>query len=131
VIVVDSSVWIDNIRNDATPQVQLLRRADTDQVIVGDLVVLEVLRGFRTDAEAAIHEQRFRALGITPLSTPQIAVTAASKFRELRARGITIRSSIEVVIATYCIENDHHLLHSDRDFDHFERHLGLKVWRQH
>lgn len=128
-IVVDSSVWIDNIRNEPTPQVALLRRIDIGLVIVGDLIMLEVLRGLRSDTEAAVHEQRFRAVGVTPISNADLAVAAASNYRKLRARGITIRSVVDVLIATFCIENGHQLLHSDRDFDHFERHLGLQVRR--
>jgi predicted nucleic acid-binding protein len=129
VIVVDSSVWIDSIRHELTPQVDVLRRIDVDQLIVGDLIMLEVLRGVRTEREAAKHEQRFRALGVTALSDPDIAAIAASNYRKLRARGITIRSSIDVLIATYCMERGHRLLHQDRDFDPFERYLGLEVYR--
>ena len=128
-IVVDSSVWIANMRNDLTPQVRLLREIDHDEVIVGDIVVLEVLRGMRGDREAAIQEQRFRVQGITPMLSPARAALAAAHFRRLRSLGITIRTAIDLVIATYCIEKGHDLLHQDRDFDHFERHLGLRVAR--
>ena len=128
-ILIDSSVWIDNIRNAATPQVLLLRRISIAQIIVGDLVMLEVLRGLRTHSEAARQEARFRNFGVTTLSSPQIAVAAADNYRELRGRGVTIRSSNDLLIATYCLIYDHHLLHDDRDFDHFEKHLGLKVLR--
>jgi predicted nucleic acid-binding protein len=129
VIVVDSSVWIDSLRHELTPQVNVLRRIDVDQLIVGDLIMLEVLRGMRTEREAAMHEQRFRVVGVTAISDADIAATAAGNYRKLRARGITIRSSIDVLIATYCMERGHHLLHDDRDFDPFERHLGLQVYR--
>ncbi len=128
-IVVDSSVWIDNIRNADTPQVALLRRANAAQIVVGDLIVLEVLRGMRTDAEAARQEKRFRAFGPIALSDPELVIAAAKHYRRLRALGITIRSSIDLVIATFCLTYNHHLLHDDRDFDPFERHLGLRVWR--
>lgn len=127
-IVVDSSVWIDDIRNRVTPQVDVLRRVDVDQFIVGDLVMLEVLRGMRTEQEAALHEQRFRLVGVTAISDPDIAVVGARNYRTLRALGITIRSTIDVLIATFCIERGHQLLHSDRDFDPFERHLGLQSY---
>lgn len=128
-IVIDSSVWIDDIRKSPTPQVTLLRRINTGQVIVGDLVVLEVLRGLRSDSEAEVHERRFRAFGITTLSSSEIAVDAARNYRKLRSLGITIRSTIDMVIATFCLAHGHQLLHDDRDFDHFERYLGLRVLR--
>jgi hypothetical protein len=126
-IVVDSSVWIDNIRRVDTGQVRLLRSLEDDDVIAGDIVVLEVLRGVRSEREARVQEARFRAYGITPMLDPEIAVAAATSFRWLRARGVTVRSFADLIIATFCIAQGHHLLHSDRDFDHFERHLGLKV----
>ena len=126
-IVADSSVWIDNIRRNDTKQVRILLEAATLDIIAGDIVVLEVLRGVRSEREAAVQEERFRRYGITPMLDPEIAVLAAANFRRLRSLGVTIRSSVDLVVATYCIANGHQLLHNDRDFDHFERHLGLKV----
>ncbi len=126
-IVADSSVWIDNIRQRDTRQVRLLRSSDQGDIIAGDVVVLEVLRGVGSEREALIQEARFRAYGITPILDPEIAVLAATHFRTLRTLGITIRSSVDLIVATYCLAHGHSLLHSDRDFDHFERHLGLKV----
>ena len=128
-IVVDSSVWIDAIRGADTPQVTLLRKLDVDGIAVLDVVVFEVLRGFRTEAEAALHEAGFQAIGIVSASSAALATAAAANYRLLRARGITIRSALDVLIATYCIESGLRLLHDDRDFDHFERHLGLAVAR--
>ena len=126
-IVADSSVWIDNIRQRDTRQVRLLRASDQGEIVAGDVVVLEVLRGMRSEREARIQEARFRAYGITPMVDAEIAVLAARHFRTLRTAGITIRSSIDLIVATYCLAHGHALLHADRDFDHFERHLGLKV----
>ena len=128
-ILVDSSVWIDSFRNEPTAQVGLLRGLEMEDVIIGDLVLLEVLRGVHSDREATLHESRFREIGVTTLSDPDMAVAAASNYRKLRSRGITIRSVIDVLIATYCIEHNHRLLHDDRDFEHFEQHLGLRVLR--
>ena len=128
-ILVDSSVWIDSFRNEPTAQVGLLHGLEMEDVIIGDLVLLEVLRGVRSDREATLHEGRFREIGVTTLSGPDMAVASASNYRKLRGRGITIRSVIDVLIATYCIEHNHRLLHDDRDFDHFEQHLGLQVLR--
>lgn len=128
-IVVDSSVWIDNIRRLDTEQVRLLRSFERDEIIVGDLVMVEVLRGVRSEREALIQEAHFRAYGVTPLLDLSVGVAAAKNFRLLRTLGITIRSVADTIIATFCITEGHHLLHHDRDFDHFERHLGLKVLR--
>ncbi|MBN9307125.1 MAG: VapC toxin family PIN domain ribonuclease [Devosia sp. 67-54] len=128
-IVADSSVWIDNIRQRDTRQVRQLRASDQGEIIAGDVVVLEVLRGVRSEREALIQEARFRAYGITPMVDAEIAALAARHFRTLRAIGITIRSSVDLIVATYCLMHGHSLLHNDRDFDHFERHLGLRVVR--
>ena len=128
-ILVDSSVWIDSFRDEPTTQVGLLRGLEMEDVIVGDLVLLEVLRGVRSDREAMLHESRFREIGVTTISSSDMAVAGASNYRRLRGRGITIRSVMDVLIATYCIEHNHQLLHDDRDFDHFERHFGLQVLR--
>jgi predicted nucleic acid-binding protein len=129
VILVDSSVWIDSFRDEPTPQVGLLRGLEMEGIIVADLVLLEVLRGVPSDREAKLHESRFRQIGVRTISSPDTAVAGASNYRKLRRRGITIRSVIDVLIATYCIEHNHQLLHDDRDFDHFERHFGLQVLR--
>lgn len=126
-IVADSSVWIDNIRRNDTRQVRILLASATRDVVVGDIVVLEVLRGVRSEREARVQEARFRAYGITPMLDPEIAVLGAINFRRLRSLGVTIRSSVDLVVATYCLAHGHQLLHDDRDFDHFERHLGLNV----
>jgi predicted nucleic acid-binding protein len=128
-IVVDSSVWIANIRKQASSQVEKLRELTQNELIAGDIVVLEVLRGMRSEREAAVYEKQFRTYGITRLLDPEVAIAAAANYRRLRALGITIRATVDMVIATYCIENGHYLLHQDRDFDHFERHLGLRVVR--
>jgi len=129
VIVADSSVWIDNIRQRDTRQVRQLRASDQGEIIAGDVVVLEGRRGVRSEREALIQEARFRAYGITPMVDAEIAALAARHFRTLRAIGITIRSSVDLIVATYCLMHGHSLLHNDRDFDHFERHLGLRVVR--
>jgi predicted nucleic acid-binding protein len=129
VIVADSSVWIDNIRQNDTPQVRILLASDEGELIAGDVVVLEVLRGVRSEREARIQEARFRSYSITPMLDPEIAVLAAANFRRLRTLGITIRSSVDMIVATFCLAHGHALLHDDRDFDHFEHHLGLKVLR--
>lgn len=129
-IVVDSSVWIDNLRGMDTPQVQRLHAIRiSDRVIVGDLVLLEILQGVRDDQQAATLEEDFREYRITPMLDAEIAVKAAGYFRHLRSLGITVRKTPDLIIATFCIEGGHQLLHRDRDFSHFETHLGLQVLR--
>ncbi len=129
-IVVDSSVWIAQLRGQATAPVQRLRALvaeDDDQVLIGDLILLEVLQGARDDAHAARIERALRAFNIAPMLDPTIAVQAARNYRLLRARGITIRKTIDMIIGTSCLLGGHALLHDDRDFDPMAEHLGLRI----
>jgi predicted nucleic acid-binding protein len=128
VIVVDSSVWIANLRNTPTVQVERLRTIDDPaKIIVGDLILLEVLQGARDEAHAASLERKMRKFPIVSLLDMDIACSAAQNFRRLRGLGISVRKTTDLIIATYCIENDHELLHEDRDFAPFASHLGLKT----
>jgi len=127
-ILVDSSVWIDHLNKSATDAVQRLRRyVDTGPLLVGDLILCEVLRGFRSDREAILVERQMRRFPTVALCDPFVATQAAANYRLLRGRGITIRKTIAVIIGTFCIERGHSLLHSDRDFEPMERLLGLQV----
>jgi predicted nucleic acid-binding protein len=127
-IAVDSSVWIGHFRGAETRAVQRLNAAiDEDDIIVGDLVLLEVLQGARDDAHALQLERRLRKFQIEPMLGDDIAAKAARNSRTLRGRGITVRKTIDLVIATFCIERGHSLLHDDRDFDPLAAHLGLMV----
>jgi predicted nucleic acid-binding protein len=129
-IVVDSSVWIANLRNQLTPAVLLLSAlSDREQLIVGDLVMLEVLQGARDENHAARIERDLRQNVVLPMTSDDLAVKAARNYRIMRAAGVTIRKTIDLVIGTFCIENDHRLLHDDRDFDAMENLLGLAVVR--
>ncbi|MEA3400213.1 MAG: PIN domain nuclease [Armatimonadota bacterium] len=127
-ILADTSVWIDHFADRETPQTGVLARvlAQGDG-IVGDLILGEVLQGTRFDRE--FRETRSILLGfpVVAIVDTHIAIQAAANYRLLRQRGITVRGTIDALIATWCIENDAWLLHDDRDFDHFEEHLGLKV----
>jgi predicted nucleic acid-binding protein len=126
VIVVDSSVWIDHLRQVVTSPVARLRSLMTHaELLVGDLILCEVLRGVRSEAVAREVEAVMRAFDIVPLCDRDLAIKAAANYRHLRARGITIRNSVDLIIATFCIERGHALLHSDRDFEPMERFLGL------
>ena len=129
-IVVDSSVWIAQLRGQATAPVQRLRAlvADADdRVLIGDLILLEILQGARDDAHAARIERALRAFAIAPMLDPTIAVQAARNYRLLRARGITVRKTIDMIFGTFCLVGGHALLHDDRDFDPMAEHLGLRI----
>jgi predicted nucleic acid-binding protein len=128
VILVDSSVWIDYFRGAATPEADTLDALlGTEPLATGDLILTEVLKGFAADADFARARKLLMSLTIGDLAGVGIAVKAAQNFRRLRARGVSVRKTIDTVIATYCIENRLALLHSDRDFDPFVNHLGLQT----
>lgn len=127
-ILVDSSVWIDLLNNNATAEVDRLRRLlSTEPILVGDLILCEVLQGLRGEAEARLVERALRRFEAVSLLDPGLAVKAAANYRFLRRRGITIRKTIDLVIGTFCIERGHSLLHNDRDFAPMVRHLGLRT----
>jgi len=100
---------------------------DDDLILVGDLVLLEVLQGARDEAHAAKFERNLRAYRIVTMCNPDIAVRAAHNYRLLRAHGITVRKTIDLIIGTFCIAGDHILLHADRDFEPMAAFLGLRV----
>ena len=125
-IVVDSSAWIGLLRGDRSPQVDRLRGLeDTQNVLVGDIVLLEILRGTRSDQQAHAIETKLRRFAIARMLSPARAREGAAHYRDLRARGITIRKTPDLIIATYCIANRHRLLHQDRDFEPFVAYCGL------
>ncbi|RZM82742.1 type II toxin-antitoxin system VapC family toxin [Leptolyngbya iicbica] len=125
-ILVDSSVWIDYFNGQNTPQVELLDQLlDTHPLAIGDIILTEVLQGFRQDADYETAKQLMTSLTVFQLSNPELAIKSAENFRTLRKRGITVRKTIDVIIATFCIEANHTLLFSDRDFIPFVQHLGL------
>jgi predicted nucleic acid-binding protein len=128
VIVVDSSVWIDLLNGEATPPVLLLRSLrERAPVLVGDLILLKVLQGFRSEREARLVERAMRRFPIEPMLDADLAVLAASHYRLLRAKRVTPRKTVDLVIATFCIARGHTLLHADRDFAPMAAHLGLRV----
>lgn len=129
-ILVDSSVWIDHLNDDVTRAVALLRRLIQrgDALIgVGDLILCEVLQCLDTDREAAAVETALRQFPILEILNDHIAVRAAANYRALRAKGVTIRTTIDLLIGTFCIERNCQLLHNDRDLEPMVRHLGLRV----
>ena len=96
---------------------------------MGDVIVLELLRGLDREEEAVKLQRKFDAYGVVSMLAARLAYTGAAYYRALRRRGSTIRTLADLAIATYCIENHHYLLHSDRDFQPFELYLGLRVLR--
>lgn len=129
-IVVDSSVWINYFNGRATPETDLLNRLlGAEELLIGDLILAEVLQGFRSDLDFRRALGQLDALECRPIAGREIAIAAARNHRRLRALGATVRSTIDALIATFCIVEGHELLHCDRDFDPFERHLGLYVVR--
>ncbi len=126
-IVVDTSVWIDYFRGVVTSQSDKLDALlGIEQVLTGDLILTEVLQGFVSDRDFIQARKLLASVPLIPLVGADVAFEAAKNFRKLRALGITIRKTIDTLIATSCIEKDLSLLYSDRDFDPFVQHLGLR-----
>ncbi|RDJ22451.1 PIN domain nuclease [Bosea caraganae] len=127
-IVVDSSVWISQFRGHDTVAVAKLEAIDdVGQILVGDLVLLELLQGTRDEQQAARIERGMRRFTVAPMLDEAIAIAAARNYRRLRSDGITIRKTADLIIATFCIERGHALLHNDRDFSAFADRLGLAI----
>jgi predicted nucleic acid-binding protein len=126
-ILVDSSVWIDFFRGNSTPQVERLDALfEQERIGVGDLVMTEVLQGFRTQRDFNQARKTFEAFEFVELGGFDVALQAAKNFRALQALGFTVRKTIDTLIATKCIESGYSLLHADRDFTPFAKHLGLR-----
>lgn len=126
-ILVDSSVWIDYFRGTPTPQAEMLDSLlGSEPVVTGDLVLAEVLQGFGSEDDFNQAKKLLTSLVIVNLVGQDIAIQAAKNFRALRALGVTASKTIDTVIATRCIASGLTLLYSDRDFDPFVQHLGLR-----
>lgn len=127
-LLVDSTVWVDYFNGNITPQTDYLHNVLAGEpILVGDLILAEVLQGFRKDADFEKARKMLGKFTQVDLVGPALAVQASRNYRFLRQKGVTVRKTVDSLIATYCIENDHDLLHSDSDFDGYEEHLGLKV----
>lgn len=125
-ILVDSSVWIDYFNGKDTPAVERLDQLlGIQPLAIGDIILTEVLQGFRQDKDYATAKEILLSLTVFQLTNTHLAIRSADNFRILRKQGITIRKTIDVIIATFCIEEKHSLLFSDRDFLPFVKHLGL------
>ena len=128
--IVDSSVWIDFFNGRSTPQTDVLVEVFGRQEIgLGDIILCEVLQGFHVQSDFERAREALLRFFIFPIGGLEIAVKAAENYRSLRRRGITVRKTVDCLLATFVIENDHSLLHCDRDFDHFVEHFGMLVIR--
>ena len=126
-ILVDSSVWIDffnGIENAETDKLNEI--LGLEEVVIGDLILAEVLQGFRRDRDYKIAKDVLTSLTVHDLTGKEMAIKSANNFRKIRKKGITIRKTVNVVIATYCIENKIPLLFTDKDFAPFVENLRLR-----
>jgi hypothetical protein len=128
-IVVDSSVWIDFFNGRPTSEADALNELLGERpIVVGDLTMVEVLSGFRRDEDYRKARTVLERCEFRPMVGREVALAAATNYRHLRKMSVTVRKTIDVLIGTFCIVNQLPLLHSDRDFDALEEHLGLAVW---
>ncbi len=126
-ILVDSSVWIDYFNGVEDTETTLLDEfLSTDTICIGDIILGEVLQGFRSDRDYKLAMEILTELPIYQIVTPELALAGADNYRKLRKKGITIRKSVDNWIATFCIENKIPLLFSDKDFNPYVEHLGLR-----
>jgi len=127
-IVVDSSVWIDYFNGKSTRQTNLLDSLlGGELIVIGDLILIEVLQGFQQDKDFNKVRKLLDSLVFRQMLGKELAIKSAENYRVLRKKGVTVRKTIDVIIATFCIESNLPLLHSDRDFNPMEKHLNLKV----
>jgi len=125
-IFVDSSVWVDYFNGTQSAETDCLDSLlGKEPVGLGDVVLLEVLQGFRSDQDYKIAKDLLTALTVFTLGGQEMAIKSADNFRLLRKKGITVRKTIDVLIATFCISKNLPLLHSDKDFESFHQHLKL------
>lgn len=125
-ILVDTSVLIDWLRNQSDERTRFLEGVEhTDQIVVCDVVLMEILQGARDDLHAAKLQRALSKFRSVNALNAGLAIRAAQNFRRLRQLGITIRKTTDLLIGTWCIENDVPLLHNDRDFRPMAEHLGL------
>jgi hypothetical protein len=127
-ILVDSSVWIDYFNGQNTPQSDKLDTLlGVEPLAIGDLILTEVLQGFRTDRDYETAKLLLTSLTVFNMLGIDLAIRSADNFRALRKRGVTVRKTADTVIATFCIEAKHSLLFSDKDFLPFVEFLGLRA----
>jgi predicted nucleic acid-binding protein len=127
-VIVDTTVWIDYLNGVQTPQTDWLdTEVEKQRLGLTDLILCEILQGVKTDEQATEAQRELMKFEVMPMSSIELAVTAAQNYRKLRAKGRTVRKTVDCLIATFCLTNGFTLLHNDRDFDPFEETLGLLV----
>lgn len=125
-IFVDSSVWVDYFNGRQCVETDCLDGLlGIEPIAIGDLVLIEVLQGYKNDKDYTTARELLTSLTVLTLGGQEIAIKSADNFRLLRKRGVKVRKTIDVLIATFCIESGLSLLHSDRDFEPFHEHLKL------
>ena len=127
-VIVDTTVWIDYLRGTSTPQVGWLdAEIQRQRIGLTDRNLCEILQGIRDDQQATRVRREMLKFQVFSTGGITLALAAAGNYRTLRSRGLTVRKTIDCLIATFCLQNNHSLLHNDRDFDSFEDELGLMV----
>jgi predicted nucleic acid-binding protein len=125
-VLADTSVWIDYFNGVISRETDLLNDLlDEERIAIGDLIIAELMQGFRTKSQINVAQQIISRLEYFDLAGKEIAFKAADNYRYLRKKGITIRKTIDIIIATFCIENSFKLLYTDKDFDPFVKNLDL------
>ncbi len=128
ILLADSSVWIDFFNGRISPETDYLNLAfGREDIVVGDLILAEVLQGFRLESDFTQARDALLRFPILPMIGQEIAVQSAINYRTLRQNGVTVRKTIDCLIATFCLVNNVPLLHTDRDFDQIARVLPLQI----
>jgi len=129
VILVDTGVWIDYFNGVENKQTESLDRILSEQsVLLGDIILTEILQGFDSDKEFRLAKQALEPLDCVHLGGKSLAIKAASNFRFLRSKGVTVRKTVDMLIGSWCIEHEVELLHNDKDFDQIATQLPLKIY---
>ena len=127
-IVADTTAWIDYVKGIEALHTNMLDyELEHNRIITGDIIIAEFLQGFRLEKDYESAKQMMESLEYRDFIGKENAILAAQNYRKLRKYGITVRKTIDVIIATFCIENGFELIHNDRDFDPMEEYLGLRV----
>ena len=127
-VIVDTTVWVDYFQGAQNPETDWLNtELDRQRLGLTDIILCEVLQGVRDDVVAKEVEGKLLKLEVFETGSVALAREAARNYRALRSRGHTVRKTIDCLIATFCLREQHSLLHRDRDFDPFEKFLELSV----
>ncbi|MCW9706387.1 type II toxin-antitoxin system VapC family toxin [Fodinibius salsisoli] len=128
-ILVDTSVWVDYFNGIENQQTESLDQVLSEQsVLLGDIILTEILQGFDSDKEFRLAKQALDPLDCVHLGGKSLAIKAASNFRFLRSKGVTIRKTVDMLIGSWCIEHEVELLHNDKDFDQIATQLPLQIY---